>query len=415
LGKDDLLSIVKALLALYHSKAKSKTAKNVVYQQQFSNLLTTTAVELCKRLDDLSSFEDELLTALFAMWQTHPTKDLDHLIANIMEWASIPQFVDNATIDVEIFRSNEKRIFVQKPKFIAADAVNVMLDSMNNDRSRILTTLLKYRSDCRAAFIGYLDKHDVRKTVALDQMAPLMLSLLSGMQASEVSQPSDVNHLALRDKAIRNFLKMYEQPLLSTVFSTKASVGHEEVLQASTLLCEIANAQSLTDLRSTFLTWCRKPNVNMINSGITRVFSRLLQLSVTEDEKVGFAAMFINSFVSCLTKPVKKRSLQRLSDLQGILYEVEGSLLDIKDEFLPDLDAEIIQEYVLAVILDELENPALIRFTSILINLMKRQVNVHHIALNTLSHVINMIDSTPMMSLSAHILEISWNTVTSRD
>ncbi|KAI9288533.1 ribosome 60S biogenesis N-terminal-domain-containing protein [Umbelopsis sp. AD052] len=374
LGKNDLLSIVKALLALYHSKAKSKTAKNVVYQQQFSNLLTTTAVELCKRLDDLSSFEDELLTALFAMWQTHPTKDLDHLIANIMEWATIPQFVDNATIDVDIFRSNEKRIFVQKPKFISAGAVNVLMDSMNNDRSRILATLLKYRMDCRAVFIKYLDKHDVRKTVTLDQMAPLMLSLLVGMKASDVSQPSDdENQHALKDKAIKNFLKMYEQPLLSTVFSTKASISHDDNLQASNVLCEIANAQSLPDLRSTFLTWCRKPNVDMISSGVTRVFSRLLQISTVEDEKVGFAAMFINLFVSCLTKPVKKRSLQRLSDLQAILFEIESSLVDIKDEFLPDLDAEIIQEYVLAVILDELENAALIRFTSILVNLMKRQ------------------------------------------
>lgn len=375
-----MLSIVKALLALYHSKAKTKTGKNVVYQQQFSNLLTTTAVELCKRLDDLSNFEDELLTALFAMWQTHPTKDLDHLIANIMEWASIPQFVENAKIDVETFRSNEKRIFVHKPKFIAANAVNAMLESMNDDRSRILTTLLKYRSDCRAAFIGYLDTHDVRKTVTLDQMSPLMLSLLSGMQASEVLQLTDVNHVALRDMAIGNFLRMYEQQLLSTVFSTKAPIGRDDILQASTLLCEISNAQSSSDLRSTFITWCRKPNVDMLNSGIIRVFSRLLQLSTIEDEKVGFAAMFINSFVSCLTKPVKKRSLQRLSDLQGMLQEVESSLFDIKDEFLPDLDAEIIQEYVLAVILDELENSALIRFTALLINLMKRQVNTFHIS-----------------------------------
>lgn len=380
LSKDDLLSIVKALLSLYHSKAENKTGKNVVYQQQFSNLLTTTAVELCKRLDDLTNFEDELLTALFAMWQTHPTKGLDHLIANIMEWASIPQFVENAKIDVESFRSNEKRIFVHKPKFIAADAVNVMLASMNDDRSRIMTTLLKYRSDCRAAFIEYLDTHNADKTVTLNQMSPLMLSLLSGMQASEVLKLNDVNHVALRDKAIGNFLKMYEQQLLSTLFSAKAPIGPQDIMQASTVLCEISNAQSSSDLRSTFLTWCGKPNVDMLNSGIIRVFSKLLQLSTTEDEKVGFAAMFINSFISSLTKPVKKRSLQQLSDLQGMLQEVEKSLFDIKDEFLPDLDAEVIQEYVLAVILDELENSVLIRFTALLMNLMKRQVNLFHIS-----------------------------------
>jgi hypothetical protein len=211
-------------------------------------------------------------------------------------------------------------------------------------------------------------------------MSPLMLSLLSGLQAAEVLQLTDADHVALRDKAIGNFLRMYEQQLLSTVFSTKAPIGRDDVLQASTLLCEISNAQSSSDLRSTFLTWCRKPNVDILNSGIIRVFSRLLQLSTTEDEKVGFAAMFINSFVSCLTKPVKKRSLQRLSDLQGMLQEFESSLFNIKDEFLPDLDAEIIQEYVLAVILDELENSVLIHFTSLLINLMKRQVNILHIS-----------------------------------
>lgn len=374
LGKEDLLSIVRALLNLYTSKSQNATTQNIAYQHQFSSLLTIAAVELCKRIDDLSSFEEELFAALFSMWQTHPTEELDRLIADISEWASIPAYEDNATINSSIFASHERRIFIQKPKFIAASAVNTMLNSINDERARILSCLLKYRMDCRETFMKYLAKHDVWN-LTLDQISSMMLSLLSGAQVAKYSQQPEADDSTLVDATVTRFLKLFKQPLLDKVFVRGTQDCQNGISQATRLLCEIAGLQATEDLQLGFLAWCKKPNVAMLNNDITTVFSALFSCSATSEDKVKLTSGFLNSFLSSLIRPIKKGTIKEYTKLEATLQQIMQDLVGINDLSLPDIDAEILQEYVLAVILDELDNPVLINFTTVLVNLVKSQVS----------------------------------------
>jgi hypothetical protein len=220
----------------------------------------------------------------------------------------------------------------------------------------------------------YLAKHDVWN-LTLDQISSMMLSLLSGAQVAKYSQQPEADDSTLVDATVTRFLKLFKQPLLDKVFVRGTQDCQNGISQATRLLCEIAGLQATEDLQLGFLAWCKKPNVAMLNNDITTVFSALFSCSATSEDKVKLTSGFLNSFLSSLIRPIKKGTIKEYTKLEATLQQIMQDLVGINDLSLPDIDAEILQEYVLAVILDELDNPVLINFTTVLVNLVKSQVS----------------------------------------
>jgi hypothetical protein len=144
----------------------------------------------------------------------------------------------------------------------------------------------------------------------------------------------------------------------------------------------------------------------MLNNDITTVFSALFSCSATNEDKVKLTSGFLNSFLSSLIRPIKKGTVKEYTTLEATLQQIMQDLVGINGPSLSDVDADILQEYVLAVILDELDNPVLINFTTVLLNLVKSQVSTF--SLHSLLPLVTKIDiySIATTSLLALILEM---------
>lgn len=376
LAKEDLLSIIRSLLKLYESQKKQRGGKNIVYMQQFSSLLTITSVALYQNVDEHNDFEEDLLTALFTMWENHPTDDLDHLIANILEWSSIPDYLPGAMLTTDLLESYERRIFIKKHTSISSSAVGNMLKAMNAARSRILSTLMKYRADCREVFIEHLVNGDAWQSISLDLMAPVMLSFLSGLRACmQLEQPeSDLS--VERNTAIESFLRNYQEPLFQSLLLIKNyDDGKNGPSIAARLLSSLVGMESSVDLPTEFISWCKDHNTELATYDIATVFSAFFDAACNDNSQVTFATEFLNQFLVDLRQIIEKQAIDEHKNLDRSLELVSRKLARLRDQGIPDIDTDTVQEYILAVILDGLESSSLISFTSVLINLMKHQVS----------------------------------------
>ncbi|KAM3582548.1 hypothetical protein VKS41_005193 [Umbelopsis sp. WA50703] len=337
------------------------------------------------------------------MWENHPTEDLDNLIANILEWSSIPDYVPGVMITADLLESYERRIFIRKHTSISSSAVGNMLAAMNTARCRILSTLMKYRADCRQAFTEYLVNDSAWKSIPLDLMAPIMLSFLSGLRACMHLQLSESDQAVERNTAVESFLSNYQNPLFDSILSNKNQADNQNGPSiAASLLCSLGDLESTVDLPTEFIMRCKIHNSELLSYNAATIFSAYFDVACKDNSQVTFASGFLNQYLVNLRQIIEKGTVDEHSNLDRSLDLVSKKLAFIRDQGIPDVDPGIVQEYILAVILDGLENSSLIFFTSVLINLMKNQYNQDE---PVSTYLRNIIEHADFKRLTARQLE----------